>query len=129
MKLIDLKLGDLVLLKYQSEISILAICWPSSQIDQSQLALSQSTLNIHGIQLGNDELNVYVSLCKLDKTQFCQASEMTVEVVSDEGNVFAESELINDADNSDMTNCELSLLKGLIKEMYLGKFVLDDQQV
>ena len=113
MKLVNLKLGDLILVK---PADMLAVCWPTSQLENSQISFSKSLLDLNGMQVVGAR-NVLVT--KLDKSKCESASEITVELLSEPG-------LLDD--NEDSIN-ELDLIIAFLKEVYVNKYLLSNQQI
>jgi hypothetical protein len=116
MKLVNLKLGDLILVKPVEFVNMLSICWPTSQLENSHISFSKSLLDLNGIQIEGAK-NVLVT--KLDKSKCESASEITVELLSDLSLLDDKEESIN----------ELDLIIAFLKEVYVNKYLLSNQQI
>ncbi len=121
MKMADFKLGELVLIKYTNFINILAICWPTNQIEYSQVALSKIQLDLNGIQVENSSK---FHLYKMDKSKCYQAIEIIIEAVGDSCSFLYEKN-----DDSEELEKEAKLIMQFLKEIYTNKYILEDQLV
>ena len=121
MKLCSLELGDTILIKILSENKIVSqftsICWPSNQVEQSQISFNKSFLTLNG--LTNSQL-VFVQKYTNKKTLV--ANEIDIEYVRNLSsiNLFnSESFELDDA----------NLILGFLKEIYLNKTILVGQNL
>lgn len=108
MRLADLKLNDLILLKdINTNTDCVAMCWPSASVDFAQISLNKNYLSLNCIPT-----NQSVICYKLPK-QPAAASVISLEYL----NGVNEFSIEEDA----------SLVMAYLKEAYLGKFVLTKQ--
>jgi hypothetical protein len=129
MKLVNLKLGDLILVKYQADLCFPAVCWPLSQLEKWQVALSKPMLSLHGLQV-RAENDVNVKVFKLDKSTCEKAEKVILSIVNATDCLFNKTDRENNNDEEDSAeSSESSLVLGFLKEMYLNKYVLENQQV
>lgn len=134
MQLSGLKLGDLILVKHTSQVYFLAICWPTNQVDSWQISLSKETLRLYGVQAtSSNSTRTNLSIFKLNKN-ICdyQALEIAVELVDSDGcDLVLEESAADDGDSeeSERSRNDLDLVLGFLKENYLNKFLIENQQV
>ena len=110
MRLADLKLNDLLLLKdLNTNTDCVAVCWPSASVDLSQIALNKNYLALNCIPLEQPVV------CSKLTTRSKPASLINLEYVNS-ANGFSVEE-------------DLSLVMAYLKEIYLGKCILSKQSI
>ncbi len=128
MKLLGLKLGDLILVRNSTSF-IPVVCWPFGNIEIWQVALSKSLMSLNGIFQSSD-LEINAKIYKLDRTKSGQAKKVILKVVSQPNIILNDFETQENASDEDTVHKNESfIILGLFKEMYLNKFVIENQQV
>lgn len=125
MKACNIELGDTILVKIaidndSNPIEIICTCWPSNQLELTDIALSKVYLNINGIDLNSNKTNVIV--VKPNRLRKVNANTIDIELIKS----LCSTNFIDLATKFD--NTEVELIQNFLKEIYLNKFVLTSRQ-
>ena len=113
MKLLKVALGDPILLRLamneSDSIEIVCTCWPSTQIDQSDVSITKTYLNLNGIKLDIDSSVILFSSHTFDRYK---AERVEIELIN----------------NRFEDQFELNLIESFFKEIYLNKYIISNKQ-
>ncbi|CAF0716586.1 unnamed protein product [Brachionus calyciflorus] len=120
MKISNLELGDNILVKIISNTNKLTsqftcVCWPSNQIDQSNISLNKNLLFLNGLSIPQTVL-----VQKLPKK--LQANEIDIEYVRNLSSIN-----LFESESSQLEDTKL--ITGFLKEIYLNKSVIPGQNL
>lgn len=127
MKYLNLDMGDCILLSSKDKDSIhelILTCWPSSQLEASQIAFNKYYTSINALNFDETKL---VLVQKLNKTNISACNQMNIEFMSSlsSGSLFISSKSSKDDELTD----DLELVVSFLKETLTNKCVTSKQLV